>query len=98
VADAYARLQRRARGGGVDVFVALTPPVQPAHADANGQIVALNELLATRFRSSRLIDFWSGMELEDYVDSVHLGASGHAKRAAAAWKVLSAAAGTAEAP
>jgi lysophospholipase L1-like esterase len=98
VADAYTRLQRRARGGGVDVFVALTPPVQPANGEINGKIVELNELLAERFRSSRLIDFWSGMQPADYLDNVHLGASGHAKRATAAVNALAAAAGSAEAP
>jgi lysophospholipase L1-like esterase len=98
VAHAYARLRHRARAYGIDVFVALTPPVQPPVRDVNPQIVELNALLAELFPSSRIIDFWSGMSPEDYEDGVHFRESGHAKRARAAWEALSAAAGPAEAP
>jgi alpha-tubulin suppressor-like RCC1 family protein/lysophospholipase L1-like esterase len=98
VGHAYSRLRQRARAAGVDVFAALTPPVQPSAQDINPQILELNELLAELFPGSRIIDFWSDMSPEDYVDAVHLGESGHAKRARAAWDALSAAAGPAEAP
>jgi len=98
VAYAYARLRQRARAAGVDVFVALTPPVRPPVRDVNPEIVELNALLAELFRGSRTIDFWSGMSPEDFVDGLHFGESGHAKRALAARNVLSAAAGPAEAP
>jgi lysophospholipase L1-like esterase len=98
VVRAYAWLRQRARAAGVDVFIALTPPVQPPESDLNGEVVALNERLAELFPGSRIVDFWSRMTPEDYADSVHLAPSGHAKRALAAWKALSAAAGAAEAP
>jgi alpha-tubulin suppressor-like RCC1 family protein len=98
VGQAYARLRRRARAAGVDVFAALTPPVQPSAREINAEIVELNELVAQLFPESRIIDFWSDMSPEDYVDAVHLGESGHAKRALAAREALSAAAGPAEEP
>jgi alpha-tubulin suppressor-like RCC1 family protein len=98
VGSAYVRLRQRARAAGVDVFAALTPPVQPSARDVNSRILELNGLLAELFPSARIIDFWSDMSPEDYVDDVHLGASGQAKRARAAWRALSAAAGSAEAP
>jgi lysophospholipase L1-like esterase len=98
VSYAYARLLERARAAGVEVFAALTPPVQPSAKDINPQILELNELLAELFPSARIIDFWSDMTPEDYVDAVHLGESGQAKRARAARDALSAAAGPAEAP
>lgn len=97
VGFAYSQLRQRARAAGVDAFVALTPPVQPSAQDINSQILELNELLAELFPPTRIIDFWSDMSPEDYVDDVHLGASGQDKRARAAWSALSAA-GPAEAP
>jgi len=98
VVRAYARLRRRARAAGADVFAALTPPVQPSARAINSEIAELNELLAELFPSARIIDFWSDMLPEDYVDALHLGESGNAKRARAARDALSAAAGAAEAP
>jgi lysophospholipase L1-like esterase len=98
VALAYERLRRRARTAGVEVFVALTPPVQPPIRDINADVGELNAVIAKLFPASRIIDFWSGMSPEDFTDGVHFEASGHAKRALAAWKVLSAAADPSEAP
>jgi lysophospholipase L1-like esterase len=98
VALAYGRLRQRARSAGVDVFVALTPPVEPPIRDVNPEVRELNSMIAKLFPASRIIDFWSGMAPEDYTDGLHLDASGHAKRALAAWRVLSAAAAPAEAP
>jgi len=98
VGRAYSRLRERAHAAGVDVFAALTPPVQPPARDINPEIAELNELLAELFPSSRIIDFWSDMSPEDYVDAVHLGDSGQAKRARAARDALLSAAGPPEAP
>jgi|GEM_PF-1008789 len=92
IANAYSRLRQRARAAGVDVFVALTPPIQPASDLINRSVAELNALLRSRFPSDRVIDFWSGMRPEDFADSVHLVASGQEKRARAAWESLSAAA------
>ncbi|MBW2667341.1 MAG: hypothetical protein JRE13_13705 [Deltaproteobacteria bacterium] len=92
VANAYSRLRQRARGAGVDVFIALTPPIQPAPGGINDQVAELNTMLRNRFPSDRVIDFWSGMMPEDFADSVHLVDSGQEKRARAAWEVISAAA------
>jgi alpha-tubulin suppressor-like RCC1 family protein len=98
VARAYSRLRDRAHAAGVDVFAALTPPVQPPARDINPEIAELNGLLAELFPSSRIIDFWSDMTPEDYRDAVHLGESGQDKRARAARVALFAAAAPAEAP
>jgi len=90
IADAYSRLRQLARAAGADVFVALTPPIQPAQGGINAQVVEINELLRDRFPSDRVIDFWSGMTRRDFADSVHLVGSGQEKRARAAWATLSA--------
>jgi alpha-tubulin suppressor-like RCC1 family protein len=97
VARAYARLRERARAAGIDAFAALTPPVQPPERAVNSAIAELNGLLAEVFPDSRIVDFWSDMSPEDYVDALHLGESGQAKRARAARDAL-VAAGPAEAP
>jgi hypothetical protein len=92
VANAYSRLRQRARAAGADVFVALTPPIQPAPDGINDEVVELNTMIRSRFPADRVIDFWSGMMPDDFADSVHLVDSGQQKRARAAWGVLSAAA------
>jgi alpha-tubulin suppressor-like RCC1 family protein len=92
VANAYSRLRQRARVVGVDVFVALTPPIQPMPGGINDKVAELNTILRSRFPSDRIIDFWSEMLPEDYADSVHLIDSGQEKRARAAWETLSMAA------
>jgi alpha-tubulin suppressor-like RCC1 family protein len=90
VADAYSRLRQRARAAGADVFVALTPPIQPAPGGINVKVVELNQILRDRFPPDRVIDFWSRMVPADFADQVHLVDSGQEKRAHAAWEALSA--------
>jgi alpha-tubulin suppressor-like RCC1 family protein/lysophospholipase L1-like esterase len=91
IANAYSRLRQRARIAGVDVFVALTPPIQTP-GGINLAVDEINRLLRSRFPADRVIDFWSGILPEDFADSVHLTDSGQEKRARAAWETLSAAA------
>jgi len=93
VANAYSRLRQRARVAGVDVFVALTPPIQPMPGGINDKVAELNTMLRSRFPSDRVIDFWSGVadpdgrippEL-DSGDGVHLNDDAHAILADAAF-------------
>jgi lysophospholipase L1-like esterase len=89
---AYRRFRERSRAAGVDFFVASTPPTRnPAHSAA-AAIEDLNRRIAEAFDSSEIVDFSTDLEPDDYVDELHLGDSGQAKRARAAWKVLRAAA------
>jgi lysophospholipase L1-like esterase len=95
VGHAYAQLWQRGHEAGIDVFVALTPPTHNGKHQVDAAIVELNEKLRQIFPEDRVIDFWSGFAPGDFFDEVHLGESGHARRAQLAWDVLRAAAGDA---
>jgi alpha-tubulin suppressor-like RCC1 family protein/lysophospholipase L1-like esterase len=89
VANAISRLRQRAHGHGLDVFVALVPPIQPGAGGGLADVAALNAILRERFPASRVVDFHTGMDPADFQDGVHLGPGGQRKRAEAAWEALS---------
>lgn len=79
-------------------FVALAPPVQPASHPLNARVGELNGALRVAFEPEQLIDFWSGFGALDFTDALHLGDSGHERRAQAAAAVLLQAAAPPAAP
>lgn len=91
IGAAYGALWRRAAEDGVTFFAALTPPAMPETHPLNAKVAKLNGLLRSFIPSERLIDFASGYAAADFADAVHLGPSGQARRARAAWDALRAA-------
>jgi alpha-tubulin suppressor-like RCC1 family protein len=94
VAGAYWALRQRTAEHGVAFFAALTPPILTPEGDEDPRSEAvrvLNEALADLFPAERRIDFASGYAPRDYVDGVHLAASGQERRARAALAALQAA-------
>jgi hypothetical protein len=93
VLAAYRDLATRAQQAGAFVLIALTPPVAPwfeGAATLNPLYALLNERLAAEWPADRLIDFASAVSAPgDYdADGIHFTASGHAKRALAAYTRL----------
>lgn len=87
VFKAIKRIRRQFRRRGVDVFVATVPPIfardgTPSSADT--VIRELNDRIRLAFPGS-YVEFYDGMTYpDDYSDTMHMNASGHARRAAAA--------------
>ena len=88
IVRAYELHEQRALEDGVEVFVALTPPLRAPQSRLAGRVEALNEALRAAFRPDRIVDFFSGIEPGDFLDDLHLGDSGQAKRARAAAEAL----------
>jgi len=78
----------RAREAGVDTFVALVPPARGQATGFDEGVEATNALIRKAVRSDRVIDFESGLTSDDFHDDVHFSASGHSKRAAAAFAAV----------
>ena len=63
------------------VFVALSPPVLGQYAGSESQIEAMNAAIVAAIPANHVIDFFSGMTPELYIDELHLNDTGQALRA-----------------
>ena len=85
-------------GGALDVSLGgatflLGSVIGAAVGGALDLVPVVNAAIRAQFPASRIVDFATGMQNEDFVDGLHLGPSGQQKRAIAAWRALSAATG-----
>jgi lysophospholipase L1-like esterase len=87
--DALLSLRDQAARTKAEVFIATIPPIFERDPSFEHYVNATNALLAQRVAPSRLVDFFSDMQREDFLsDGVHIKPSGQHKRAAAAEKAL----------
>jgi lysophospholipase L1-like esterase len=103
IVDDYNRVWRRARANDVLALVATTPPVlrharSGEHRRSLAAIEMTNEGLRETFAPRHVVDFHVGVAPDDFLDDLHLGASGMEKRAEAARRALLALAESAPMP
>jgi hypothetical protein len=83
--------RRRFRRAGADVFVATVPPIFRRDGTPSGDDAVIRELndRIRRAFPGGYVEFYEGMTYpDDYSDSTHMNAHGHAKRAAAVLRRL----------
>ncbi|MBY0277522.1 SGNH/GDSL hydrolase family protein [Candidatus Binatia bacterium] len=91
VFKAIKRTRRRFRRAGADVFVATVPPIFRRDGTPSGDDAVIRELndRIRRAFPGGYVEFYEGMTYpDDYSDSTHMNAHGHAKRAAAVLRRL----------
>jgi lysophospholipase L1-like esterase len=86
---AYKAAIARVEATGALAFVALAPPIYPPEPEHVAALEDLNGTLRATFAPARIVDFSSGMAVDDFgPDGLHPNTDGQRKRAEAALRAL----------